>query len=168
MIRAFRRPTELQRRSIVVRFQVDWIAVAMQSRNLREKAGGENHSEAAVAHKATILVVDDEQNFAALLETVLTDRGYGVQKAFSADSALELVSKGVFDLALLDVRMGHASGLTLLTDLKTRVPQIKVIMLTAYPTADGYQQSFQRGASAYCTKPVDLPNLLETIRKELS
>jgi DNA-binding NtrC family response regulator len=140
----------------------------MQSKSLQETNSTNGDDEAAAPRKPCILVVDDEQNFAALLETVLTDRGYGVQKAFSADKALELVGNDVFDLALLDVRMGEASGLTLLSDLKRQLPQIKVIMLTAYPTADSYRQSFQRGASAFCTKPIDLPNLLETIRKELS
>jgi DNA-binding NtrC family response regulator len=140
----------------------------MQSRNLQEAAIGDSRREIASPHKASILVVDDEQNFATLLETILTDRGYSVQKAFSADEALELVGNDVFDLALLDIRMGPASGLTLLSELKRQRPQLKVIMLTAYPTADSYRQSLQSGASAYCTKPVDLANLLETIRKELS
>jgi DNA-binding NtrC family response regulator len=140
----------------------------MQARNLQESTTVGTDRRAASTRKASILVVDDEQNFAALLETVLTDRGYGVQTAFSADKALELVGNDAFDLALLDVRMGQASGLTLLTELKRQIPRIKVIMLTAYPTPDSYRQSFERGASAYCAKPIDLAKLLETIQKELS
>jgi DNA-binding NtrC family response regulator len=121
--------------------------------------------EARVA--ASILVVDDEENFAALLETVLADRGYGVQTALSAETALTLTEEHAFDVALLDVRIGPASGLCLLRQLRQRVPEIKVIMLTAYPAADGYRQFLQEGASAYCTKPVDFPDLLETIRRVL-
>jgi DNA-binding NtrC family response regulator len=55
-----------------------------------------------------------------------------------------------------------------LTQLKQRIPEIKVIMITAYPTPDSYQQSFEKGASAYCTKPLDFPYLLQTIRRVLS
>jgi DNA-binding NtrC family response regulator len=127
----------------------------------------ETHREAQQV-AASILVVDDEENFAALLETVLADRGYRVETALSADAALRLVEKGVFDVALLDVRIGPTSGLSLLGQLKQQIPQIKVIMLTAYPTPDSYQQSLQKGASAYCAKPVDLRDLLETICRILS
>ena len=117
---------------------------------------------------AWILVIDDEENFAALLETILTDRGYRVQTALSEEAALELVEERGFDLALVDIRMGQSSGLSVLNQLKQRIPKIKVIMITAYPTPDSYQQSFQKGASAYCTKPLDFPYLLETIRRVLS
>jgi len=116
----------------------------------------------------SILVVDDEQNFAALMETVLTDRGYEVQTAMSGEKALQLVGQGAFGLALLDIRMGQTNGLSLLGELKQRLPKIKVIMITAYPTADSYRQSFQKGASAFFTKPVDLQELLQTVRRLLS
>jgi len=117
---------------------------------------------------ASILVVDDEQNFAALLEMVLTDRGYKVQTAMSGEAALKLAAQAAFDLALLDIRMGQTNGLSLLGELKQRLPKIKVIMITAYPTPDSYRQSFQKGASAFFAKPVDLQELLQTARKLLS
>lgn len=116
----------------------------------------------------SILVVDDEQNFAALLETVFTDRGYEVQTAMSGEAALRLAGQGAFDLALLDIRMGQTNGLSLLGELKQRLPKIKVIMITAYPTPDSYRQSFQKGASAFFAKPVDLQELLQTVRRLLS
>jgi DNA-binding NtrC family response regulator len=116
----------------------------------------------------SVLVVDDEQNFAALLEMVLTDRGYKVQTAMSGEAALKLAAQAAFDLALLDIRMGQTNGLSLLGELKQRLPKIKVIMITAYPTPDSYRQSFQKGASAFFAKPVDLQELLQTARKLLS
>ena len=116
----------------------------------------------------SILVVDDEQNFGALLETVLTDKGYEVQTAMNGEAALKLAGQGAFDLALLDIRMGQTNGLSLLSELKQRLPKIKVIMITAYPTPDGYRQSFQKGASAFFAKPVDLQELLQTVRRLLS
>jgi DNA-binding NtrC family response regulator len=116
----------------------------------------------------SILVVDDEQNFVALLETVLTDRGYEVQTAMNGEAALKLAGQEIFDLALLDIRMGQTNGLSLLSELKQRLPKIKVIMITAYPTPDSYRQSFQEGASAFFAKPVDLPELLQTVRRLLS
>lgn len=123
---------------------------------------------ADIGMSPSILVVDDEQNFAALLETVLTDRGYGVQTAMNGEAALKLAGQGTFDLALLDIRMGQTNGLSLLSELKQRLPKVKVIMITAYPTPDSYRQSFQKGASAFFAKPVDLQELLQTVRRLLS
>jgi DNA-binding NtrC family response regulator len=117
---------------------------------------------------SSILVVDDEQNFTALLETILTDRGYNVYTALSGESALKVAGHGAFDLALLDIRLGQTTGLALLGELKQRLPDIKVIMITAYPTSDSYRQSLQKGASAFFAKPVDLQELLQTVKRLLS
>jgi DNA-binding NtrC family response regulator len=64
--------------------------------------------------------------------------------------------------------MGQTNGLSLLSELKQRLPKVKVIMITAYPTPDSYRQSFQKGASAFFAKPVDLQELLQTVRRLLS
>jgi DNA-binding NtrC family response regulator len=112
----------------------------------------------------SILVVDDEPNFLTLLDIVLTKRGFAVQTAFNGEDALKLLQYGSFDLALIDIRMGPVDGLSLLEELKQRLPGIKIIMMTAYPTADTRIAAFQKGAFAYFTKPVDLRKLLDTIR----
>jgi len=111
----------------------------------------------------SVLVVDDEQNFLALLRWFLTDRGYEVQTALSGEDALKLVEANSFDLALVDIRMGPVDGLSLLDELKRRTPLIQVIMMTAYPTVGAIKQSHEKGASAFLTKPVDLQQLSNTI-----
>jgi DNA-binding NtrC family response regulator len=60
--------------------------------------------------------------------------------------------------------MGPVDGLSLLEELTQRLPGIKIIMMTAYPTVDTRIAAFQKGALAYFTKPVDLPKLLDTVR----
>ena len=111
----------------------------------------------------SILVVDDEQNFVFLLDRVLTKRGYKVQTASNGEEALRLFEQEPFDLALIDIRMGPVDGLSLLGELKQRLPEIKAIMMTAYPTLDTRNRSFQKGAAAYFTKPVDLQKLVDTV-----
>jgi two-component system response regulator GlrR len=111
----------------------------------------------------SILVVDDEQNFVTLLELVLTKRGYEVQTALSGEEALKLLQNRSFDLAVVDIRMGSIDGLSLVEKLKQRLPKIKFIMMTAYPTLDSRIAAAQKGASGYFTKPVDLEELLDTI-----
>jgi DNA-binding NtrC family response regulator len=112
----------------------------------------------------SILVVDDEENFLALLRWFLTNRGYKVQTALDSDAAVNLMQTTAFDLALVDVRMGPVDGLALLAELRQRLPSTKVVMMTAYPTVVTIKKSFERGACAFLTKPVDLQELLKTIQ----
>lgn len=110
-----------------------------------------------------VLVVDDEQNFLSLLRWFLSNRGYEVETAANGEEALELVEARAFELALIDIRMGPMDGLTLLTELKRRLPAIRVVIMTAYPTGGAIKQSRDKGAAAFLTKPVDLQELMKTI-----
>jgi len=114
--------------------------------------------------RQSILVVDDEENFLKLLHWFLTQRGYDVATASSADEALCLFAGHAFNVALLDIKLGSADGIHLLEQLTQRSPELKVIMMTAYPTAGSIKQAFDKGAIRYLTKPVDLPELAEAIR----
>ncbi|MGE5219755.1 MAG: response regulator [Chloroflexota bacterium] len=114
--------------------------------------------------RPSILVVDDEENFLKLLHWFLTQRGYDVATAASADDALSLLNGRAFSVALLDVKLGTGDGIHLLDQLTQRSPDLKVIMMTAYPTAGSIKQAFDKGAVRYLTKPVDLPELAEAIK----
>ncbi len=115
--------------------------------------------------KGSVLVVDDEFNFVILLDRVLSKRGYRVMTAANAEEALTLVDKQAFDVAVIDIRMGPMDGLALLVELKRQLPELKVIMLTAYPTYETRATSIKNGASAYFTKPVELASFLDTVRQ---
>jgi DNA-binding NtrC family response regulator len=114
--------------------------------------------------RQSVLVVDDEENFLTLLKWFLTQRGYDVSTALSADEALDMVQNQTFDVALLDIKLGSADGLTLLEQVTARSPRLKVIMMTAYPTVGSLKQAFSKGAMRYLTKPVDLQELTEALR----
>ena len=126
-----------------------------------------NSPEASVKRgQRSVLVVDDELNFVILLDRVLTKKGYEVKTATNAQQALALVNQRLtFDLAIVDIRMEPMDGLSLLVELKQRLPHLKVIMLTAYPTYETRMTSVQKGASAYFTKPVELDTFLATVRQ---
>jgi DNA-binding NtrC family response regulator len=112
-----------------------------------------------------VLAVDDEENFLTLLDWFLTQRGYEVYTASDADEALRLAEERTFDVALLDVRLGTSNdGMFLLDELTQQLPRIKVIMMTAYPTVSAIKQAFDKGASRFLTKPVDLQELSEAIK----
>lgn len=111
------------------------------------------------AARPTILVIDDEENFLTLLRWFLTQRGYQVVTASSADETMELLDGHTFDVALIDIKLGPGDGLTLLEQLTRRLPELKVFMMTAYPTVSSIKQAFDKGAVRYLTKPVDLQEL---------
>jgi two-component system OmpR family response regulator len=123
----------------------------------REQATSEKSTQAA------ILVVDDEANFVVLLDRVLSKRGYAVWTALNGEEALRLAKNTGFELAVLDIRMGPMDGLALLSELKRSAPDMKIIVMTAFPTYETRLTSFRRGASAYVTKPVNLSGLVDTI-----
>ncbi len=114
--------------------------------------------------RRSILVVDDEENFLTLLHWFLSQRGYQVATASSAEQALSLLDGRAFDVALLDIRLGAGDGMALLEELTQRAPELKVFMMTAYPTVSSIKQAFDKGALRYLTKPVDLQELAEALR----
>jgi DNA-binding NtrC family response regulator len=111
----------------------------------------------------TILVVDDEQHFLELLIRILGKRGFEVLTASSGPEALKLFERQSFNLALLDIKMGPMNGIQLLDEIKKRHPDIKAVMMTAYPTSETRGQALEKGAAAYLSKPLDLEELVKTI-----
>lgn len=114
-----------------------------------------------------VLVVDDEQNFLELLIRILGKRGFEVKTAVNGYEALRLIDHESFELVLLDIRMGPMNGIQLLDEIRERQPLTKAIMMTAYPTSETRLQAFEKGASAYLTKPVDLQELIQTMNSLL-
>lgn len=115
--------------------------------------------------RRSVLAVDDEENFLTLLNWFLTQRGYQVYTASHVDEALRFARERTFDIALLDIKLGSGNdGMFLLDELTQRLPGIKVIMMTAFPTVSTITRAFDKGASRFLTKPVDLQELSEAIK----
>lgn len=109
-----------------------------------------------------ILVVDDEPNFLSLMRSVLGKRGFSVNTAATAREALKLLDGELFDFALVDLRLGAASGIDLLAAIKQRQPRIRAIMVTAFPTDQSRADAQSKGAAAYLSKPLAIGDLLQT------
>src|SRR5512140_1166943 len=77
-----------------------------------------------------VLVVDDEGQVRVLLQTYLESKGYCAAAAAGASPALETLEREPFDVVLSDVNMPGMNGMSLLKEIRTRYPEVAVLMLT--------------------------------------
>ena len=109
--------------------------------------------------KGKVIVIDDEVNAAAALETLLQEDGYEVSRAHDARSGLGLLEKTDADVVLTDLRMPGMDGLELLTRIKEIRPEVMVLLMTAYGTVKTAVKAMKLGAEDYLGKPIDVEEL---------
>ncbi|MEO6209952.1 MAG: HD domain-containing phosphohydrolase [Gemmatimonadaceae bacterium] len=114
-----------------------------------------------------VLLVDDEEAIRLSLSTFLTRSGYEVETASSATQALEMLDAGRFSLMLSDIRMPGMTGVELVPKALATNPDLAIVMLTAVNDAPTATEALSLGAMGYLTKPVELPDLHESILKAL-
>ncbi|MBI2986375.1 MAG: sigma-54-dependent Fis family transcriptional regulator [Deltaproteobacteria bacterium] len=115
----------------------------------------------------SILLVDDEADFRAIISDHLEEKGYQVFSVGSGQEAISAAQEQDFDVALLDVKMPGMDGVNLLQMLKEIDPSVEVIMLTGHATIETAVQSIKLGALDYLSKPVRLSELEVTIARAL-
>ena len=116
---------------------------------------------------SSLLVVDDEEEFATTLAERLELRGITVRVAHDGETALQMVAEATFQAVLLDVLMPGMKGLDVLSRLRETHPTVPVILLTGQGTTLDGIDGMHRGAFAYLTKPVDLEELLRTLSEAM-
>jgi len=112
-----------------------------------------------------ILIADDEPNILSLLARVLGEEGYTVFTATGGKEACETAEKEQVHLALVDLTMQDASGLEVLKFATDRVPSARVIIMTAFATAETAVEAMKQGALDYLIKPFSLDELKIQIRR---
>ncbi len=100
-----------------------------------------------------ILVVDDEPNIRKTLTISLEAEGHRVTAVSNFQDALAEAGRRFFDVALVDLRLGTASGLELIPKLSTLCPWLKIAVITAYASIDTAVEAMRRGAFDYLPKP---------------
>lgn len=113
-----------------------------------------------------ILLIEDEEKLARMVELELNYEGYVVEKAFDGRTGLELARSGKFDLVLLDIMLPQLSGMEVLRRLR-RDSRVPVIMLTARDSVMDKVAGLDSGADDYITKPFAIEELLARIRAAL-
>lgn len=120
-----------------------------------------------VQNSIKILIVDDDSSIRNMLTIVLKKNGYLVSAVDSSEEALKFLKEKQFDLVISDIKMPGISGIDLLKKIKTITPEVPVIMITAFASANDAVEAMKLGAEDYITKPFNLDELKLIIEKSL-
>ncbi|MFQ5850103.1 MAG: sigma-54-dependent transcriptional regulator [Candidatus Binatia bacterium] len=112
-----------------------------------------------------ILLVDDDKNLVELLRMRLGSANYEVASASREEDALEAIKGQAFDLSIVDLKLVHQDGLSLMEKFHSISPGLPVIILTAHGSIESAVEAIKRGAYTYLTKPFDSRDLLLQIEK---
>lgn len=114
-----------------------------------------------------ILVVEDEERVAALIKKGLEEMEFAVTIASTGAVGKDLALSGLFDLIITDVLLPDVNGIEVCKAIRTELPAIPIIMLTALGTTDDKVGGFDAGANDYLVKPFDFRELYVRIRELL-
>jgi len=116
-----------------------------------------------------ILFIDDEELLANVWSETLSEQGYQVRTLTNSTEALKLFTANpdFFDLVITDQTMPDLSGSELIKELLSIKPNLPIILCTGYSTQINAKEAQQLGIKAFCMKPLNLPELLHTIRQAL-
>lgn len=113
-----------------------------------------------------VLVVEDQANLRRSTAILLEQEGCQVYQASKGSEAISMLLQTEIEVVLADVRMdGPEDGRALLGTIKSRWPDIEVILITAFATVDDAVEAIKAGAYDYLTKPLDPTRLLLTVRR---
>ncbi|MEV8520139.1 response regulator transcription factor [Dyella marensis] len=110
-----------------------------------------------------LLIVDDDATFARVLARAMSSRGFEVLTAANADEARALARRHHPRYCVLDLKLGDENGLRLIPELRSLVPDMRVLLLTGYASIATAVEAIKRGAHDYLAKPVDADAVLRAL-----
>jgi two-component system response regulator PilR (NtrC family) len=116
---------------------------------------------------AKLLIVDDEQGIRQLLALVFRRGGHEVRSAEGGRGAMELLRAEPADLIVSDVKMPDMDGIELLREARALLPDVAVVMMTAFATVDTAREAFKLGADDFIQKPFDVDDLKLIVERAL-
>jgi CheY-like chemotaxis protein len=115
--------------------------------------------------KESILVVEDEDVMRESLVDWFSSEDHKIDAASDGDKALEKYDLEDYDVVIVDLKLPGRDGLSVLSEVRVKNPETKVIIITAYPTVDTAVEAMRRGAVDYLEKPFELDRLESSIKR---
>lgn len=116
-------------------------------------------------NKASILLVEDEENLHEALKLNLELEGYSVSSAADGTEALRAVEQEYFDLIIMDVMLPEVDGISVTETIRVQNNQVPILILSAKNTSADRVLGLKKGADDYLTKPFNLEELLLRVQK---
>jgi len=123
----------------------------------------------AHAQAPRILVVDDEESLRVTLKQYLSGRGFNVATAEGPGDAMDVLTSGSVDVAVVDRMLsGGESGLDLIKSIKDIHPFCQTILISGYPTFTSAAETLRYETFAYLTKPIELSHIYGVVEEALA
>ncbi|MGI8564917.1 MAG: sigma-54-dependent transcriptional regulator [Pyrinomonadaceae bacterium] len=116
---------------------------------------------------SNLLIVDDEQGMRQLLSLVFARANHQVRAAENGRQALDMLRAEAADLIISDVKMPDMGGIELLRAAREFLPDVGVVMMTAFATVETAREAFKLGADDFIQKPFDVDELKLIVEKAL-
>ncbi len=115
---------------------------------------------------AKVLVVDDEPGYRASLSKIAAREGHVVRQANSAREAMEIAAEFTPDILVIDWMLQNGcDGVDLATRLSKVDPNLVVVLISGYPSAELEAEAEERGFRGFLAKPFDLDRFVEMLRR---
>ncbi|MBD0377975.1 MAG: response regulator, partial [Flavisolibacter sp.] len=115
--------------------------------------------------KASILLVEDEENLHETLKLNLELEGYSVTSAYDGTAALRAVQNEYFDLIIMDVMLPEVDGITVTQNIRITHNDVPILILSAKDSSADKVLGLKKGADDYLTKPFNLEELMLRVHK---
>ncbi len=116
---------------------------------------------------ANILIVDDEQSYRQLLSLVFESDGNNIRTAMNGRQALEQLQAEPADVIVSDVKMPDMDGIEMLRAVRETLPDVGVVLMTAFASVETAREAFKLGADDFIQKPFDVEELKLIVKKTL-
>jgi DNA-binding NtrC family response regulator len=121
-----------------------------------------------MSEKKRILIVDDDPAQCEILSQLVSELGYEAFSSTDGDMALQVFKERNFQLVITDIKMPHMDGLTLLQKIRKINHDVRVIVLTGYPSSETILKTIENDGYTYLVKPVKLQAMAALIEKAFS
>jgi len=108
-----------------------------------------------------LVIVEDDPAFARTLRRSFERRGYAVDHVASPEDLAMLLTTARFDYAVVDLKLGNASGLTCVPMLRATGPDMRIVVLTGFASIATAVEAIKLGASHYLAKPANTDDIEE-------
>ncbi len=127
--------------------------------------------EAGTMTGKKLLVVDDQKGVRFLISEIFQEEGFKVAEASNYEEAIEVAKEFIPDVALVDMRLGNNTGYDggdIVKALKTHIPELIPIVVTAHSEPDKLDKAIRSGAVYCLEKPFDVEKIVSVVNEQFS